>query len=363
MTRRSLTGMLLAAGAAGRAQQPAGDKPVRLVIAGMTHGHVAGFFRRFAGRPEIEVVGITEAQRPVFERYAAEFKLDPKLFFPSLDAALDAAKPEAVMAYSNTFEHKAIVEACARRRVHVMVEKPLAVGMEHARAIERAAKQAGIYVLVNYETTWYPTTQQLPSRLANGIGKLRKIVVRDGHQGPKEIGVPPEFLDWLTDPARNGGGALFDFGCYGANLVTWLMNGRRPSTILASVQTMKPAIYAKVDDDATILLTYPNTQATIQASWNWPFSRKDIDIYGETGYLLAPDRDTFRFRAPGKRDEQVTKLTPLTNDFKDEVSYLAAVVRGRIQPDGLSSLALNMVVTEILDAARRSAREGRSIGL
>ena len=63
------------------------------------------------------------------------------------------------------------------------------------------------------------------------IGELRKVVVHDGHEGPKEIGVGPEFLGWLTDPKLNGGGALFDFGCYGADLMTYLTDGARPLTV------------------------------------------------------------------------------------------------------------------------------------
>jgi hypothetical protein len=39
------------------------------------------------------------------------------------------------------------------------------------------------------------------------IGEIRKIVVHNGHQGPKEIGVGPEFLGWLTDPKLDSGGA------------------------------------------------------------------------------------------------------------------------------------------------------------
>ena len=62
-------------------------------------------------------------------------------------------------------------------------------------------------------------------------------------QGPKEINVQPEFLAWLTDPVKNGAGALFDFGCYGANLMTWLMDNQRPLAVTAIAQTNKPAIY------------------------------------------------------------------------------------------------------------------------
>ena len=82
-------------------------------------------------------------------------------------------------------------------------------------------------------------------------------MVKSGHQGPKEIGCSADFLNWLTDPVKNGGGAVVDFGCYGANLMTGLMNGKAPVSVTAVLRHIKPDVYPKVDDDATILLEYP----------------------------------------------------------------------------------------------------------
>jgi len=174
--------------------------------------------------------------------------------------------------------------------------------------------------------------------------------------------VQPEFLAWLTDPEKNGAGALFDFGCYGANLMTWLMDDARPLAVTAVTQRFKPEIYARVDDEATILLEYPGAQAIIQASWNWPFDRKDMEVYGRTGQVLTVGPVGLRVRLPGKPEEmrQATPLAPPGDDF---LRYFAAVVRGEVQPSGLSSLKNNLIVTEILDAARRSAETGRRVRL
>ena len=190
-------------------------------------------------------------------------------------------------------------------------------------------------------------------------------MVHDGHRGPKEIGCPPEFLQWLTDPVLNGGGALPDFGCYGADLITWLMQGQRPTSVFAVTQHLKPEVYPKVDDEATIVVTYPKAQGIIQASWNWPYNRKDMEIYGQTGYVLVPRGNVLRvLKGDHPEDETQTTVPPLTGPEADAFSYLAAVVRGEIQPTGdLSSLDVNMTVTEILDAARESAATGKRIEL
>jgi predicted dehydrogenase len=68
----------------------------------------------------------------------------------------------------------------------------------------------------------------------------------------------------LTDPVLNGGGALNDFGCYGADLITWLLDGQKPTSVFAVTQQFKPEIYPKVEDEATIVLVYPQTQGIIE---------------------------------------------------------------------------------------------------
>ena len=338
--------------------------PFSVAIAGLVHGHVGGFLSAASKRTDIQIVGIAEADQKVTQRYAEEFKLDPKLLYTDLDRMLSAVKPQAVLAYSDTRDHRRIVEIAARHHVPVMMEKPLAVSVEDALAMKRVADAAHISVLVNYETTWYPSNAAVYKLIADGaLGEIRKVVIHDGHNGPKEIGVQPEFLDWLTDPVRNGAGALFDFGCYGADLMTWVMHGETPTTVTAVLQTMKPQIYSRVDDEATVILTYPKAQAILQASWNWPFGRKDMEVYGETGQAQAIDRVNLRVRKKDDKQEQAQIAPPLPSPYDDSISYLIAVVSGKIKPEGLSTLDTNITVIRILSAARESARTGKSVKL
>ena len=338
--------------------------PLRLAIAGVSHGHIGRILRLVKENPQVELVGIFEADPALHAVIARRHGLARSLFHDNLDAMLEAVRPEGVAAFGTTFDHAAVVESAARRGIHVMMEKPLAVSMDHARRIRDAAARGRIHVIVNYETTWYPSHAALWTLVKQEgmAGDIRKVVAMDGHPGPKEIGVGPEFLDWLTDPARNGAGALFDFGCYGANLMTWLMDNQRPLAVTATLQQIKPHVYPRVDDEATILVEYPRAQGIIQASWNWPFNRKDLEVYGERGYAIATGGASLRVRLP-EGQEQARTPEPLPAAGRDELAYFAAVVRGTTTPSGLSSLENNMIVTEILDAARESARTGKTIRL
>ncbi len=342
-----------------------GAPPVRIGVAGLTHGH-ADWILGVGDRGDVEVVGIAEANRDLAQRLTGQHGLSMDLVYPDLETMLEEVRPDAVTAFGSIREHLEVVEACAPRGIHVMVEKPLAMNLQHARRMAALAKEHGIHLLTNYETTWYGTHRRLYEMIheEKALGAIRKMVIHDGHPGPVAIGVDPEFLEWLTDPEQNGGGALIDFGCYGADLMTWLMLGERPLTVTAVTQQLQPDVYPKVEDEATVILTYPRAQGIIQASWNWPYNRKDTHVYGERGEIHALDRTRLRIRV-GDGDSKEIEVPAPPVPLHDPFAYLAAVVRGEITPGpaDLSSLPLNLVVVEILDAAAESAREGRRIEL
>jgi len=363
-TLRFFTSLLASAMAAGAQSQEA--KPLRVAIAGLNHGHVSGFFTSARRRTaDIAIVSVWDPDPALLQKYGEANHVASDALYTDLNKMLDAVKPEAVTTFTDTYSHLRVVEASTARHIPVMMEKPMAVDMKQARAIEQASARYNTPVFVNYETTWYRSHGEIWSLLheQKAGGEIRRMVAMDGHQGPREINVQPEFFAWLNDPMRNGAGALFDFGCYGANLMTWMMDNQRPLKVTALTQTDKPGIYTHVDDEATVLLEYPKAQGVIQASWNWPVGRKDFEVYGATGYAIATGGDNLRVRLPDDRAEGTRTPAPLKPQEADYISYLIGVARGQFKPYGLSSLENNVIVIEILDAARESARTGRAITL
>lgn len=339
-------------------------KPLKVGVVGLTHTHVHWILG--SDIKDIEIVGIVETNKDLAKRYLGMYNLSMDLVYDTMEEMIAETDPVAVTAFGTIYDHLKVVETCAPKGIHVMVEKPLAVSLDHAKRMKALAEKHKIHLLTNFETTWYSTNHKAFEMAQNDeLGNLRKIVVHDGHQGPKEIGVNKEFLDWLTDPILNGGGAITDFGCYGANLVTWFMNGQRPTAVFAVTQNIKPHIYPKVDDEATIVLTYPKTQAIIQASWNWPMSRKDMEVYGETGYVIADNRVDLRYRLKESDPETRITLDERTAPLNDPFAYLTAVINGDIEvkDSELSALENNMIVMEILEAAKESSRTGKVVKL
>lgn len=337
-------------------------QPLKVGVAGLNHDHAYGLMQQYK-KGAVLIIGIAEPNEQLVARYKQRYQLPDSIFYKTVADMLQHIHPDAVLAYNAIADHMAVVEACAPKGISVMVEKPLTTTVQHAQQMAALAEKYHIQLLTNYETTWYSSNQQMYTMVKddNAVGSVKKMIVHMGHQGPKEIGCSADFLKWLTDPVKNGGGAVMDFGCYGANLMTWLMDGNKPVSVTAITRHLKPAVYPNVDDDATILLEYANgATGIIEASWNWPFGIKDWEVFGEKSYLHELNGNTLQKRDTVKYYDVPVKPAAYT----DNLVYLADVLRGKIKPgNDLSSLPNNLIVVQILEAAKQSAKEGKKIVL
>lgn len=335
-------------------------RPLRIAVIGLVHGHVEGLLWADQQRSDLEIVGVYEPDRALFDRLAAKYGLHASLWHKDLGAMLDQTKPEAASVMTSILDHEAAVAACAPRGVHMLLEKPLAFDKVAAARMASLARTHNVLLLTNFETSWYSSLREAQRLVASGeFSPVRRMVFRHGHKGPREIGCSPEFLAWLTDPAQNGGGAVIDFGCYGAALSTWFMQGQRPTRIIATASTLKPTVYPNVDDDATIVLEYPTATSVIQASWAWTHDNKEADLHTERGSIHCGKWQSLQLRAPDQPARTV-EAPAMAPDLKDEWTYLRRVVRGECPVDALSSLETNLIAVEILDEARRQIQAAKA---
>ncbi|MEO0731748.1 MAG: Gfo/Idh/MocA family oxidoreductase [Bacteroidota bacterium] len=344
---------------------PAAAQQTQLAIHGLSHGHV-GWVKQWTEWEDIELVGIVETDTALARRTLHYLGFPEDRWYPSLAALVAAQEVDAVAAFGSTLEHLETVAFCAPRGIHVMVEKPLATDWASAKKMWDLAVTHGIHLLTNYETSWMPGVREtVRVARADSLGTVRRMVFRTGHMGPALLGLSQEFLDWLLDPVRNGGGALMDFGCYGANLATWILDGEEPISVTCLTEHLQPDVYREVEDAATILLTYPSTQVIIQASWNWPHHVKDMDVYGSMGYALNFQRDSLVLRTPHPGGDWERELAGpgIPSPYASPFVLFGAVVRGEVVLPPVDAYALenNLLVMRILEAAKESARTGKTI--
>jgi predicted dehydrogenase len=334
----------------------------RIAVVGLDHDHVWSLLQDIASEPLAELVAVAEADPALVSRAQKQVPATVK-FYSDYVAMLDQAKPEAVIVATANDRHLEILRQCAKRHIHYSTEKPMATNAADAREMERLAREAKIKLMVNYWNVWVAPSHDLFHRVRAGeVGPIQKIIVQYGHQGPKEIGISQQFANWLYDPVKNGGGAIMDFGCYGAELSLWLKG--RPVRVYATTRKLKVEQNNKVDDDATIVLDYPDATAIIEASWDWPYTKEQVEVFGTRGSLLAR-HDSLLHRSSDARgpnvapDGESVTLEPLPKETSNPISYFVDCIRNNKPIEDPLAARLNVQVMEILDAARESARTGK----
>jgi predicted dehydrogenase len=338
------------------------QEKLNLGVIGLVHDHVNWILNYKS--ENVKIVGIVEKNSNSIDRYKKRYNLPDSIFFDSMLDLYNKKKIDAVAAFNSTYDHLKVVKFFAPKGIHIMVEKPLSINYEIAKEMDFLAKKYKINLLVNYETSWYESTYHSKTLVNKGeIGSLRKLVFNTGHQGPIEIGCTPEFLEWLTDPILNGAGALTDFGCYGANISTWLFDGEKPLSVSCIAKSIKNIKYPLVDDDTTIILNYDKKKVIINASWNWPYSRKEMQIYGDKGYINSINNNEMEIIKGDYSSLKKIKPPVISSQRKDPFLLLYKVVKEdfKLELFSLYSLENNLIVSKILDLALKSSNQGKTI--
>jgi predicted dehydrogenase len=338
----------------------------RFAIVGLDHDHVWSRLKGLLQTPDTELVAIADTHPELIEK--AKARVPPSVkFFSDYTEMLDQMKPDAVIVTTANNLHLPILRACARRHIHYFTEKPMASNGADAREMARLANAAGIKLMVNYWNFWSPATQEAAARLKAGqVGPIQKIILEFGHEGPKEIGASKEFNAWLYDPKKNGAGPIMDFGCYGAAWAMWMKG--RPQRVFAYSLKLKTDQHNEVEDDAVMVLEYPDTSAILMPSWDWPYNKAQAEFFGPKGSLLVmadgllyqPARENTTLEDPSGSPLSVPPLPP---GRTDGIDYFLDCLRNNKPIEAPSSAEVNVGVNEIIDAAIESIRTGKAVSL
>jgi predicted dehydrogenase len=330
----------------------------KIAFVGLVHSHCWTQLRNVGAMEGVELVGIAE---PEPELVGEAKKLVPEAeYFSDYRELIEKKRPEIVWAFVENNRHLEIAEYLAPRKVHMIFEKPLASTLEDARKIRALAAKHDVHVMTNYQMAWWPTNQEIKRQADSGaIGQVLRMRGIVGHGGPGSEGARSKFFfDWLTDPVKNGAGALVDFGCYNALWALWVKG--RPETVYARVDHLQPERFPKVEDNAVLVLGYKDGVGIFEGSWDLPRSFQDLEVFGRDGSLYMT-RQRLELRQ-GRQSKDIVSA-PLPDERSDPIRYMASRVKSGKAPDNILGLDINVDVVEILEAAKQSIATGREVKL
>jgi len=362
---RTLALFVMAASALCLAEPP----KTRLAAVGLAQDGAWSWLKEALAEPDAELVAVADPHPELLERARARVPTATRMF-ADYERMLDEVHPDAVIATLPNAEHLAITRACAQHHIHLWLQKPMAITAAGASEMERVAREAGIQLMVSYHTLWSRELQTLNEHVRLGdTGPVRRLVVRHAFNASKTLS--PTYAAYFLDPAAHGGGALMDQGTYGINYAVWLLG--RPLRVFATAHRFNPRPALRAEDEVWVVLEYPAATALIYGAW-WIEPEigpgvGEVVISGPRGELRRDlKRVTFTpslgetVPLPERAPHELELVTPPREHSAGVAHFVDCLRHGR-PIDAAHSATLNIVVSEVVEAAYQSIRSGATVAL
>jgi levoglucosan dehydrogenase len=359
---------------------------VRIGIAGTSWWADAMYLPALARHPLADLRAIAGGSRTDHTRaFAARWDIPQA--YDSLHAMLAAEELDALLVLTPNKSHFSSVMAALDRGLHVLCEKPLGMNARQAREMAQAAERAGVTTMVPFTYRFMPVNRYAKELVDTGwLGRPHHLNMRY-YTGYGRSGA----YMWRFDVGEAGAGVSGDLGAHWVYLARWFFGEIDAVTAVHThlvPRAPRPdgAPFEVADDSALMILEFANgatgsLHVTSLASEPGEFGqRHEIDLHGSEGSLhllndwvrtqridgsRPGDAETREIEVP-ERIWAGARRDTVHNTYRDvfreqdtmQRAWVTAIAEGRpASPDFADGLA----VQRVLDAADRSAREGRRV--
>ena len=348
--------------------------PLRVGIIGLGHLHPRTYMPHFEATSATTVVAASDPIESLREGFESDFGVRTYADWRKLLAAeaLDLA-----YLFLPHDECPAAAVACAKRKIHVVVEKPVANTAARAERIVRACRQNRVLFSTPYLWRYHPVCREMKRIVDSGV--LGRIV---GCEGRCAAGGLHRYVEghasWMLERKKSGGGPMVNLGVHWIDLFRWLLAGEISEVIAKNVHVNEKY---DIEDNSFAICTFQNGAVlSLDVSYTVPDSYPHgrdlyLAIRGTEGCVnFAPafegTRQTLfvcsndpRFGAPRKTiafelDEKPGYCGSLGLEY---VAEIADDVRKHRRPliggdDAVKAL-------EVVEAIYKSSRTGKAVNL
>jgi predicted dehydrogenase len=244
------------------------------------HGH----WPAYARCADVSIVAVVD--RTAERRALAESLVPAVATFATIEELAAAMSIDFVDVCTPPALHpQPMLEAIARGW-HVLCEKPFGIDPVLLERVRAHAVAAGVAVMPVHNWKFAPIIRNATRRYEAGqIGALRLLDIEVSRLQAAPTADAIHASNWRRDPALAGGGILMDHGWHAVYLALhWFQH----SPIEVNAWCHRPT-GGSVEDEAEVMLTFPDGTASIHLTWNGEVRRNRIRLIGERGEIFIDD--------------------------------------------------------------------------
>ncbi len=324
--------------------------------------------------PRVPSLTEVDGSRRANLRRALEMGSDPSAY-EDYREMLDSEDLDIVIFCPEISRHAEVAEALAARRIHMITEKPMAGSLSDALQMVRAARNAGVVLMVNWPTTWDPWILKVKDLIDAGeIGDVWEFKWRNqpslgplaaGSRHPGDTVVSGALTDseksaewWYQADA--GGGALLDYCSYGASLSSWYLGQDALAVQALRANLLSP--FGSADDNSAMLVRFPRAMAILEGTWTTFHGGVPSGpiVYGTDGTIVVDGANAMVYKDPASSDPTHSHVgDPLPAGRATIAEVFIRHIETGEAPHPTLDIPLNVASVAILDAGIRSAASGK----
>jgi glucose-fructose oxidoreductase len=349
-------------------------------IAGINfdHFHMGDLLRMAFEHERAEIVGICDEHPERMAAAAQNFHVDRDRMFTDYRVCLERTRPDLVILCPATAEHAIWTERIAPFGTHVLIEKPFAASLEEADRMVQAIAATGRQLAINWPLRWYSSHITAHRLITEGrIGDVCQVHYYDGNRGPlwhgadkieREPTAEEKSRSWFYERSA-GGGSLQDYLGYGTTLGTWFHQHRKPLEV-SCVVDQSPGL--EVDEHSITIARYEVGLSKFETRWGtftdpWthqPQPKCGFVICGSEGTISSYDYEsTVRIQTPERLEGADLPVDRVEAPYRNPLEYVLHCLETETAIEGPLSPETSRIGQQIVDAARRSAIEKRTVPL
>lgn len=356
-----------------------GQRTWRVAGIDFDHMHMGDNLRMAFEHPNVEIVGICDAERDRMTGAIDAFGIPDDRVFTDVEACLEKTKPDFVVLCPATARHGEYVEKVAPHGPHLLVEKPFAASLKEADRM-MAAVSDGQRLAINWPLAWYPVHRTAFRLIEEGlIGEVLEVHYYDGNRGPlwhvaDKVETTPEWVanekprSWFYK-REYGGGSLLDYLGYGTTLGTWFQGGRKPIEVTCVVDEPEDL---EVDEHSVTVARYTHGLSKFETRWGtftdpWthqPQPKCGFVIVGSDGTLSSYDGESLVRAQTRERPEGYgIPADTIEPPYQNVMQYFVHCLENDSPIEGPLSPKTSRIGQQIVDTAFQSTETKRTLPL
>ncbi len=335
--------------------------------------HMEQLLRLVGGDMRAELVGLCDDMPERMAPAASEHGVPADALFTDVDECMTRTRPDLVILCPAAGRRVELVEKIAKYDCAVILDKPFAVSVEQARRMVELLGSERTFV-VNWPLGFYPEHRLAKETIDRGvIGNVREVHYFGGNRGPIYVREGDERDATPEEKAQSwwygieSGGSLMDYLGYGVTLGAWFMDCRLPEDVMTVTDAASPS---QVDEHSVTVARFKGGISTYRTRWGTITDPWLIQTQPKSGFIVVGEKGTIAsydyeggIHVQTRREPQPVWLAAdeATVPRLNIVQYMIDCLANGQGVTGPCSAKISLVGQQVMDAAKRSAREGKAV--